>query len=127
MPNLTMVATEPKGRRYRKAAEAVEEGMRDGLDEVGRFAVAEVKNVGRRSFRNPTGYYLGHVTYDVSTKDLFVHDSGVVYGAWLEGTSSRNARSRFKGYRLWQQALTRVRAMARETIDSAIERRMGRA
>lgn len=27
-----------------------------------------------------------------------IHDSGVVYGPWLEGTSSRNKTTRFKGY-----------------------------
>jgi len=27
-----------------------------------------------------------------------IHDSGVVYGPWLEGTSSRNQTTRFKGY-----------------------------
>jgi hypothetical protein len=27
-----------------------------------------------------------------------IHDSGVVYGPWLEGTSSRNKTTRFRGY-----------------------------
>jgi hypothetical protein len=27
-----------------------------------------------------------------------IHDSGMVYGPWLEGTSSRNRTTRFKGY-----------------------------
>lgn len=39
------------------------------------------------------------------TMDLrgIIHDGGVVYGPWLEGTSGRNQTTRFKGYRSFRQ------------------------
>ena len=33
-----------------------------------------------------------------------IHDSKVIYGPWLEGISSRNQTSRFKGYSLFRKA-----------------------
>jgi hypothetical protein len=53
--------------------------------------------------REPTGYYESRIKKDRQGDDFFVTDSGVVYGPWLEGTSSRNQISRFKGYRTFQQ------------------------
>lgn len=32
-----------------------------------------------------------------------VHDSGIVYGPWLEGVGSRNLTSRFKGYHTFRK------------------------
>lgn len=33
-----------------------------------------------------------------------IHDSNVIYGPWLEGTSSRNETTRFKGYSMFRRA-----------------------
>lgn len=52
--------------------------------------------------REPTGYYESRIKKDRQSDNWFVTDSGVVYGPWLEGTSSRNQISRFKGYRTFQ-------------------------
>jgi len=52
--------------------------------------------------QNPTGYYESNISVDRRTTYRGVTDSGVVYGGWLEGVSSRNATSRFKGYRTFR-------------------------
>lgn len=48
----------------------------------------------------------GRATRDVARDGLagVVYDSGIVYGPWLEGVSSRNARTRFKGYAMFRNA-----------------------
>jgi hypothetical protein len=52
--------------------------------------------------RNPTGFYESRIVSDRQRDDAQVTDSKVVYGPWLEGVSSRNQSSRFKGYRTFR-------------------------
>lgn len=52
----------------------------------------------RQVLQNPTGYYQSRVVVDRRQTYRGITDSGVVYGGWLEGVSSRNRTTRFKGY-----------------------------
>tara|TARA_R110002020_G_scaffold120129_2_gene273692 strand:- start:4930 stop:5358 length:429 start_codon:yes stop_codon:yes gene_type:complete len=47
-----------------------------------------------------TGNYARNIVGDVNDSPLegVIHDSDVVYGPWLEGTSTRNQSTQFKGY-----------------------------
>ena len=45
-----------------------------------------------------TGHYRQSIHTEVNGLNGIIDDSQVVYGPWLEGVSSRNTRSRFKGY-----------------------------
>ena len=51
-----------------------------------------------RPNRATTGNYRRNVSGRVQGMTGIISDGKVVYGAWLEGTSSRNAASQFKGY-----------------------------
>lgn len=78
--------------------------------EVGQQAYADVRGILDASIRNPTPYYetqitqqrggiggLGSLESDVIP--VAVHDRGVIYGHWLEGTGSRNSPvTSFRGY-----------------------------
>jgi hypothetical protein len=60
------------------------------------------------------GYLTGHYSDSVhgemsSTMHALLTDSGVTYGPWLEGVSSRNEASRFKGYGMFRRALAAMR------------------
>lgn len=49
--------------------------------------------------KHPTGRYQSSIGIRASGMGQEVHDSGIIYGPWLEGTGSRNApKTRFKGY-----------------------------
>lgn len=48
--------------------------------------------------QHPTGYYQSKVTVERAGSGYRVSDQGVIYGGWLEGTSSRNETTSFKGY-----------------------------
>lgn len=64
--------------------------------------VARIKSYLSRRYKNPTGYYNSNIV--VSRRQIYrgITDSGVVYGGWLEGVSSRNKTTRFKGYRAFR-------------------------
>ena len=56
-----------------------------------------------RSLQNPTGYYRSRVIVDRRKTYRGITDQGVIYGGWLEGVTTRNKTSRFKGYHTFRQ------------------------
>jgi hypothetical protein len=46
-----------------------------------------------------------------------LHDSGVVYGPWLEGVGRRNKVSRFKGYSSFRKSLQDLEKMGAAEIE----------
>ncbi len=71
-------------------------------DEVGykvaTYAEDQVQQRLAQVLQHPTGYYQSKVTVERAGTGYRVTDQGVVYGPWLEGVSSRNETTRFKGY-----------------------------
>jgi hypothetical protein len=59
--------------------------------------------------QHPTPYYETQINIARDGLDLVVNDRGVVYGPWLEGTSSRNRTTRFKGYMSFRRAADELR------------------
>ena len=61
------------------------------------LSVQEARSRGNKGSR---GHYARHIEGSVNPASLegVIHDSKVVYGPWLEGTSSRNNTTQFKGY-----------------------------
>lgn len=55
-----------------------------------------------------------------------VHDSGVVYGPWLEGVSTRNQRSRFKGYAMFRNAYQQLERIKVAVVEKHVQRFMQR-
>lgn len=75
-------------------------------NEAGKLLVEAIRTRLSRVLRNPTGFYASRIAYTVRTDDsVEVHDSRVVYGPWLEGTSRRNQSTRFKGYATFRRTL----------------------
>lgn len=52
-----------------------------------------------------------------------IHDSKVVYGPWLEGVGSRNAKTRFKGYAMFRNAKQQLEKLK----NSIVAKRIGQA
>lgn len=50
-----------------------------------------------------TGNYRRNIHAVVKDLNGIITDGGVVYGPWLEGTSSRNQTTRFKGYQSFRR------------------------
>lgn len=76
----------------------------EGLNRVGGQGLADVQTNLNLSIRNPTPYYETQITSERHGDTQIVHDRDVIYGPWLEGTGSRNATTRFKGYASFRRA-----------------------
>lgn len=69
-------------------------------------------------FKNPTGYYRSRTVTDLRAPDhAVVHDSNVIYGNWLEGTSRRNDETRFKGYHLYRKTTQNIEKLAPRMVE----------
>ncbi len=55
-----------------------------------------------------------------------VHDSNVVYGPWLEGVSSRNQTTRFKGYAMFRNATLQRGRKKGARVEHRVRAAMGR-
>ena len=75
-----------------------------------------------RSLRHPTPYYETQIMVQQRVDDWVVHDRGIVYGPWLEGTSSRNRTTRFKGYASFRRAVQSAGQKAPQIVASIAQR-----
>lgn len=72
--------------------------------------------------QHPTGYYQSKVTVERAGSGYRVTDQGVIYGPWLEGTSSRNQTTSFKGY----QTFRRTKAIVDQKAPGIAAELLGR-
>ena len=70
-----------------------------------------------RSIRYPTPYYETQIMMQAAVSDLVVHDRGIAYGNWLEGVSSRNQATSFKGYHSFRRAADEVERQAPQICE----------
>lgn len=81
--------------------DAVDKGIADTVAEGERAVKAELY----AGHGVDTGHYRRSVHGEmVKSLHGIIHDSKVIYGPWLEGVSSRNQTSRFKGYAMFRKA-----------------------
>jgi hypothetical protein len=107
------------GRASRAAhdyAQQVKEDVADQLYE------AVMRNL-NSSIRHPTPYYETQITQDPDGDDIVVHDRGIIYGPWLEGTGSRNSPvTRFPGYHSFRRAGEEVNRGAKAIAERILRR-----
>lgn len=107
----------------------------EAKEEVAQLGVNRIRERVSARSKSPSGYYAGHVVTEVVKpfNDQVISLSGraVAYGPWIEGTSSRNTSTRFKGYKIFRQARTWLRKAAtpvfQERIDAFVARMNGGA
>lgn len=80
--------------------------------------------------RDPTPYYETRIRYEMATPTLGRINDGpstFKYGPWLEGTGSRNATTRFKGYGTFVIIAQQLRAgRAKAIAERVLVRFLGR-
>jgi hypothetical protein len=74
----------------------------------------------------PTPYYETQINIARDGLALVVNDRDIIYGPWLEGTSSRNKTTRFKGYASFRRAADNLRRKLPSLIAPVAERWRGR-
>lgn len=67
-----------------------------------------------------TGHYRRNLHGTRNGLQATIDDNRVVYGPWLEGISSRNQRSRFKGYASFRRTADWLNKMAKDIFIKAI-------
>jgi hypothetical protein len=108
------------GRMQRWVQEYEEDCAEAIADEAQKVWVHNLKG----SIRHPTPYYWTRIdTREITPTRYEVHDHGIVYGPWLEGTGSRNAPvTIFPGYFSLRRAKETMKRK-RSTIARRILRR----
>ena len=76
----------------------------------------------RQVLQNPTGYYDSKIAVQRRSMYRGIWDSNVVYGGWLEGVTSRNAATRFKGYHTFRLVKQGLDKDSRKIVAPAIAR-----
>lgn len=125
MPNIT-VSIHEKGPFFTLPGNVIHTVLNDAIKEM----VAEGETLVTNQLYEGHGVKTGHYRRSVHGRLLDtihgeVHDSRVVYGPWLEGTSSRNQTTRFKGYAMFRQAREKLETKVRGILRAAIKRGLG--
>jgi hypothetical protein len=99
----------------------------DGTDSIAeqlaQKTVTAVRSQLDNVLKNPTGYYKSQISADkVQNGSYSVSDSGVVYGPWLEGVSSRNDTTSFKGYHTFEIVSQEIEPELGSAIDEYIDK-----
>lgn len=76
--------------------------------------------------RHPTGRYESRIRVQESGTRAVVDDQRSVYGPWLEGTGSRNATTRFKGYATFRRVLQEIEVKSGQLAEEVVARNVGR-
>lgn len=72
------------------------------------------------------GHYRRSLHATVSNLNGRIDDGNVIYGRWLEGLSSRNQTTRFKGYASFRRTGQWLQQQARKVLDAHVRRLTGR-
>lgn len=108
-----------------RAIEALDAYCREMTEEVARATKNQVSIRLDSVLRNPTPYYETRIRYDGAGTEYRVNDgpNTFIYGPWLEGTGSRNATTRFKGYRTFRIVAGQMNAGRAKVVAERVLRR----
>lgn len=120
-----MADIEVHGPFFDGRSQAVVDAMCDAIT----FAVADegqaivLTNL-HSSIKRQTPFYTTRIAIkDAGVHAEDVHDSGVIYGPWLEGVGSRNyPATRFRGYASFRRATQYLNSGPAETIANRVAR-----
>ena len=131
MGQLLDVKISTQGTLFRpNAPQVVAADMEDWQKRIGLAGQRIIRTRLDRVLQHPTGHYKSRIDYRVVTRNLGgalveLHDSGVIYGPWLEGVSSRNHQTRFKGYSTFRKAVQDLQKMSEDEMEKTA-RKMAR-
>lgn len=103
-----------------RAKAAVDAFIVAATGEVADQGVNDVKQTLGAVLKHPTGYYESRIQSSRQRDDHVIDDGGVIYGPWLEGTSSRNQTTRFKGYATFRKVTQRLQAKSGDIAQRVI-------
>lgn len=106
-----------------RAPAIVDRMLASAVAEVADYTKYEVLTQLGEVLVNPTGYYESQIADTPVSPFLHrVHDNGVIYGPWLEGISSRNQTTRFKGYHTFRIVKNRMAQKTTAVVNAHFAR-----
>ena len=131
----TTVTVDLIGPFFRKGGEPLRKALQDTIQELvemgeqrldqmliprpaGVFLSVQQAGKGKAS----TGHYWRNIHGRVSNLAGRIFDGNVIYGSWLEGTSSRNQITRFKGYTSFRRTAQYLNKEKKKTLLKHVER-----
>lgn len=98
---------------------AIEDANREWVEDMIREGEAKVEAQLYPGHGVATGEYKRHIGSKIlSSAHGQIHGAtdkrNAIVGAWLEGSSSRNERHRFKGYHMWRSTRSHLNRLAKE-------------
>lgn len=123
------VKVEQKGLLFNTAASraAVERAVIEVNEVLAQEGVNRVQSRLKTVLQNPSGFYQKNIMVDRRTIYRGFSDNNVAYGGWLEGVSSLNRATRFKGYhtfRLVRQSLNQDKAAIAAPVVARLVREL---
>jgi hypothetical protein len=85
-------------------------------------AQSGITRAGKPYSNASTGNYRRNISTKFKSMGAIVHDGGVVYGPWLEGLSSRNDTTRFKGYGVYRKTASELQKISRGIMEAHARR-----
>ena len=79
-----------------------------------------------RPKRASGGNYRRNINTSTNNLNGLIEDGNVVYGPWLEGESSRNQTTRFKGYFTFRKTSQELQKKSRKVFDAHLRRFVNR-
>lgn len=109
-----------------RADRAVKDFIHAATQAVGEQGVTDVRTHLHGVLKHPTGNYERHINVVQGTLSATLTDGGVVYGPWLEGVSSRNTRTRFKGYATFRRVTQALQSKTTRITYDVLRHFIGR-
>jgi hypothetical protein len=125
MPNFRVnVKVEQKGAIFKASnTKAAAARMVIGInDDIAQEGVTRILTLLGRALQNPTGFYESRIVVDRRQTYRGITDSGVVYGGWLEGITTRNSTTRFKGYHVFRTVQQQLAQEKEQLAAPAVQR-----
>jgi hypothetical protein len=98
----------------------------EAQQQVAQQGYADIMSILNREIRHPTPYYETQIVVQRMRGSDVIHDRGVIYGGWLEGTSSLNAARRFKGYAAFRRSTQKLDREAPAIVEKTLDRYLAR-
>lgn len=123
MPKITVKRI---GKFFKERDNITDQYIKDMRELVAQEGFDRVRQRLSEVLQHPTGYYESKIVVDRAAREPTVSDSGVIYGGWLEGISSRNKTTRFKGYFTFRKVKQKLDEdtpeLVRQLTDQYIDR-----
>lgn len=104
-----------------KGPDVVRTGLKTSKADIAKEATSLIHERLSVVLKHPTGRYKSSVVADLSSPDPKVLGDRKVYGSWLEGTSSRNHTTRFKGYKTFRLITQRIQRDTARIAEPSIK------